>query len=311
MVSVIMLTYNHEQYIKQAIDSVLMQKTSFQYEIIIGDDCSSDATVEILKEYAQKHPDVIKLILRTENLGVTKNIYDLCMKCKGKYIAFLEGDDYWTDFGKLEEQVSFLENHPGYSGVAHDFEMVDNAGNIYPHRKTSGEYTSWKFKMGLLPGQTGTLCFVNFLHDGKDDYKIVENASNSIGDRTFVLLMLLHGKVYTIDKKMSVYRVFSSPTSWSQTLGKGAKGKNPHFDDICYYKKLTDYSEMQWKTKQSALCNKSYCVFAAAERYLQTKSYEDKRILHSTYTTYDESKILLFVCCAYLFLRKILKKKKR
>ena len=107
-VSVVVITYNQEEYVSQALDSILEQETNFKYEINIGDDCSKDRTQEILKEYAHKFPDLINLAIRETNVGVSRNIYDLFLKCKGDYIAILEGDDYWSDKDKLQRQCDFL-----------------------------------------------------------------------------------------------------------------------------------------------------------------------------------------------------------
>lgn len=109
--SVLMITYNHEKYIAQAIDSVLMQKTNFDYEIVIGEDCSTDRTREIVLEYKAKHPDKIKLLLQKKNVGMMQNFIDTLNTCTGKYIALLEGDDYWTDQYKLQKQVEILEKN--------------------------------------------------------------------------------------------------------------------------------------------------------------------------------------------------------
>ncbi|MCF6185625.1 MAG: glycosyltransferase, partial [Bacteroidales bacterium] len=117
-VSILMLTYNHEKFIAQAIESVLMQKVSFNYELIIGDDCSQDNTQKIIREYQKKHPDIIKPVLRTKNIGANNNFVDIFKKATGKYIALLEGDDYWTDPNKLQKQVDFLEANPEYGIVS-------------------------------------------------------------------------------------------------------------------------------------------------------------------------------------------------
>lgn len=106
-VTIISLTYNHEKYIAQALESILMQKVNFTYEIVVGEDCSKDRTREILIQYAEKHPDKFHLLLHEKNIGAAKNQNKVFENCKGKYIAMLEGDDYWTDPYKLQKQVDF------------------------------------------------------------------------------------------------------------------------------------------------------------------------------------------------------------
>lgn len=124
-VSVIMLTYCHERYIRKALDSVLVQKTQLRYEILIGDDASQDGTQTIIKEYAERYPDVIKPIFHTESLGATRNANSLIQKAKGKYIAELEGDDYWSDPLKMQKQWEFLESNPQYIGCCSKCIVVD------------------------------------------------------------------------------------------------------------------------------------------------------------------------------------------
>lgn len=124
--SVAVSVYNHGQFISKAIESILMQKTSFDFEIVIGDDCSTDNTCEILKIYKSKFPDKINLLLARENMGPCSNAFNIYKNCRGKYIAILEGDDYWTYEFKLQEQVDFLENNPDYTGCFHDAEVVVN-----------------------------------------------------------------------------------------------------------------------------------------------------------------------------------------
>ena len=114
-VSIWMLAYNHSQYIRQAIDSILMQETTFEFEIVIGEDCSTDNTREILREYQQKYPQIIRVLFHENNVGIHKN-FELTLKnCRGKYIALLEGDDYWTDPSKLQIQFDFMETNDDYS----------------------------------------------------------------------------------------------------------------------------------------------------------------------------------------------------
>ena len=118
-VSVVMITYNHENYIRQAIEGVLMQKTLFRYELIIGEDCSTDKTRQICFEYKNKYPDQIKLLLPQTNQGIMQNFYSTLRESNGKYVALCEGDDYWTDPFKLQKQVDFLEANEEYSLCFH------------------------------------------------------------------------------------------------------------------------------------------------------------------------------------------------
>lgn len=116
-VSVCITTYNVEKYIEQTLNSILSQKTSFKFEILIGDDCSTDNTRKILSAYKAKFPQIITLHFQEKNVGVNRNDYDLLYLAQGEYIAWCDGDDYWIDNYKLEKQVRFLESNPQYSCV--------------------------------------------------------------------------------------------------------------------------------------------------------------------------------------------------
>lgn len=111
LVSISMLTYNHAPYIARAIEGVLQQKTTFLFELVIGEDCSTDNTSEIISEYHKKHPDIIRVITSDENIGATRNGIRTLKACQGKYLAFCEGDDYWHHPYKLQKQADYLEHH--------------------------------------------------------------------------------------------------------------------------------------------------------------------------------------------------------
>jgi len=125
LVVVAMLTYNHAQFIQEAIDSVLMQQTSFPIKLVIAEDCSTDNTREIILDYQKKHPKIIKLILQNKNVGAQNNNIDLLSNLEGKYIAALEGDDYWTDPHKLQKQVDFLETNEEYGLVSGGYVSIN------------------------------------------------------------------------------------------------------------------------------------------------------------------------------------------
>ncbi|MCZ7380702.1 MAG: glycosyltransferase [Candidatus Methanoperedens sp.] len=114
-ISVIVTSYNHEQYIKQCLDSLLIQKGNFDLEIVLGDDCSTDKTREILQHYYEIYPDTIKMMPKEDNLGITKNLKRCLDASTGDFIAICEGDDYWTDEYKLQKQMELLEEHKDYS----------------------------------------------------------------------------------------------------------------------------------------------------------------------------------------------------
>ena len=112
--SVIITTYNHERFLAQALSSALAQRVNFEYEIIVGEDCSTDATREILMDFHQRHPEKIIPLLRERNLGRMRNFNETVAACRGEYLAILEGDDYWTREDKLQIQADFLDRHPDH-----------------------------------------------------------------------------------------------------------------------------------------------------------------------------------------------------
>lgn len=110
-ITILITTYNLEKYIRKSIDSILMQKTQYKYKIVIADDASTDGTAEILEEYKRKYPDTIDLILNKTNMGSLKNSNQLFENVQSEYFSFLDGDDYWIDENKMQEQIDFLDNN--------------------------------------------------------------------------------------------------------------------------------------------------------------------------------------------------------
>ncbi len=148
-----MLTYNQEDFIGQTIESVLAQKTNFNYQLVIGEDLSSDSTRAICEKYANQFPDKIKLLPSLERLGLINNFIRTIKECDGKYIAVLDGDDYWTDPFKLQKQFDFLESHPDYSIV------YTGLRNLFP----SGEVQEKRWPEIKGPLTFDDLIFGNFI----------------------------------------------------------------------------------------------------------------------------------------------------
>lgn len=123
-----MITYNHERFIARAIESILEQMTDFDCELVIGDDCSTDGTRDIVQGYEKKYPSKIHALIRDKNIGPSRNAIDTFLSCHGRYVATLEGDDYWIDPRKLQKQVNALESHPECTICGHLAEVVNAKG---------------------------------------------------------------------------------------------------------------------------------------------------------------------------------------
>lgn len=271
-VSVVCATYNHEKYIRQALDSIVMQKTSFQIEILVGEDCSTDGTRGILKEYESRYPELFRMFYRDKNLGATLNEYDLFMNAKGKYIAALELDDYWTDELKLQKQFDFLETHQEYIGVSHDFsivnangEEIDNTDNQRIKDYLSRKFTLEDFLNDGFVFQTATHFYRNIFLD-KQDYTIIYKADRLIRDKTILSLLLDRGDFYILSDTMSAYRRFFAADA---TNGRNLTNSNLSLDLFTkahhiemlndYFGGRIDYS-LQWSeviyAYQKALMNR-------------------------------------------------------
>lgn len=142
LVDVIMLVYNHEKFLAQAIDSIVSQKTNFNYRVLIGEDCSKDSSRTIVQKYAAMYPDKIVPLLYEKNMGATANLRHVMSVATSKYIAICEGDDYWTDDTKLQKQVDFMEPNPDFSICFTDVEIVDGNGT----RKSDDLFFAYKEK---------------------------------------------------------------------------------------------------------------------------------------------------------------------
>ena len=204
MVSICMLTYNHEAYISEAIEGVLMQKTSFTIKLIIGEDFSTDNTRAICKDYQQKHPDIIELLPeRNSNLGMMPNLIRTLKACTGKYIAMCEGDDYWIDENKLQMQVDILNQHNEHS-LVYTYQQILKKGNIIDSSNTSQKIKSINDVLeGFIP-PTRTILFRNI--NGLSNF-LEDKKTQPSGDKFIAYYLSLYGTFLCIGKTTSVYRI--------------------------------------------------------------------------------------------------------
>lgn len=210
MLSIYVTTYNHGRYIGQALDSILMQKTQYSYEVLIGDDVSQDNTREILKAYEEAYPGKFTVYYREHNMNhqYPNNGDDLRARCRGKYVIALEGDDFWTDEYKIEKQINFLESHPEYIAVAHNCTVVDETSRPkeeeYPECKDS-LYTWNHYVSEILPGQLATVMYRNYLNDETINTSILTQNMNPT-DRLIYFMLASYGRIFCMQEKMSAYR---------------------------------------------------------------------------------------------------------
>ncbi len=219
LVSIFCLTYNHAPYIRQCLDGFLMQKTTFAYEVIINDDASTDGTTEIIREYEEKYPDIIKPIYHEENLyskGERGFWQKYCFpKSKGKYIALCEGDDYWTDPYKLQKQVDFLEGHLEYSmshtSIRYFYEREKRfydsrdieINSLIIKRGISREYILSNYRI-----QTLTVVMRKDLYEKakESDAFLFKSGYLKMGDTQLWYTLFSFGKIHFLPEVTGVYR---------------------------------------------------------------------------------------------------------
>lgn len=213
--SVLVLTHNHEAFLAQALDSVLMQETTFAYEIIVGEDGSTDQTRAIVEDYHRRYPDLIRPVYQAGNAGVGANLRASFRACRGQYLALLEGDDYWTSPRKLQQQVDWLDAHPDYTMCYHDLVSLHAppgaAPVLAPVARHTGERTEIHFTDFLQSSPTHVSTVVL-----RQVYAELPEWLFSVYpiDTPLMMLYAARGKVRRLPGAQSVYRIHAGG-SWS------------------------------------------------------------------------------------------------
>lgn len=290
-VSISCITYNHEKYIKEAIESFLIQKTSFKYEILIHDDASTDRTAEIIKEYEEMYPDVIKVIYQKENKYSQniRRIHDLfnVPRARGKYIALCEGDDFWTDPYKLQKQFDYMEKHSECSLCFHAAKFIDDDG-----RETG--------KIAKISNENYNVLFEELIHKATPSFiptasrfyrkALMEKLPDwyykcSVGDFPMALILGYKGHFHYINEIMSAYRI-GVPGSWTNRTIKGENKIDGNIkvnhDGIYTLKKFNEYTDFKYDSEVKR---------SIAEREINILKFERnlKEITRGKYKQYFKS----------------------
>jgi glycosyltransferase involved in cell wall biosynthesis len=225
-VSVVVITYNQERTIGQALESALAQRVNFDYEIVVGEDCSTDRTREIVMDFQRRHPERIVPLLREHNIGGPENAIETRAACRGQYIAALAGDDYWIANDKLQKEADFLDAHPDCVICCSRAQILDEAGthqypSVYPSLPP-GDYTV----NDLLQGNFVMTCTVMYRRESVGQVPDWLR-KRILGDWPLYAIMATKGKIHLMDEVMAMYRVHAeglwSTQPLSYRLGESAQ----------------------------------------------------------------------------------------
>lgn len=235
LVSILITTYNQESYIEQSILGVINQKCNFPFEVVIGEDCSTDKTLEICNQYQNRYPNIIRIIANKTNKGLLDNYFDTLLLCQGKYIADCAGDDFWTDEYKLQRQVEILENNPNIVLTYTDYSHYLQESNTFIHNRQSSQsndenciktYQEHIYELLNQHGHpfifVGSSCFrkSSFLtvYNQYTDY--FRNPVYTCEDFQLVFFLLKTGNFYYERKETVAYRILSNTVSRPKNLIK-------------------------------------------------------------------------------------------
>lgn len=277
IVSVCLTAYNHGKYIAQALDSILMQEVGFKYEIVVGEDCSPDNTREILLDYKAKYPDKLKLLLHEKNMGGKKNVMTTLKNCSGKYIAMLDGDDYWIDPKKLQIQIDLMESYPDCHMSFHPAEArIDNAETGKVIAKHANKNKIFSTSEVILGGggftPTASTIFHREVIDNLPDFFV----GTTVGDYYMQVLGSLNGGALYIDRVMSVYRQ-GVEGSWSTSLKNIDIDRKVkwHHDSIKSLNELNKYLDFNYQKEFDQRISNHY--YRMSILYLKNDLYKEFR----------------------------------
>ena len=316
-ISVCCLVYNHEKYLRKMLESLVNQKTDFDYEILINDDASTDRSPEIIKEYQQKYPKLIKPVFQTEN-QYSKNVHMsntfLFPRVKGEFVCFCEGDDYWCDNNKLQEQYNVMSSHPECSICTHCTQLIKEDGRIMrgilPPRKIEEgiieqeQFAQWLLAESNFTFQLSSYCIrADLIHELEADKLPEFYKASPVGDEVILRYCLNSGKVYFINKIMSCYRV-NSIGSWSLRENSSAEKKKSHCEKLKKVDLLfNEFSGGRFERYiKEGLIHRDFIFYAQTKNYREVRKPEYKKFWKKLKL---KTKIKYTVCTYFPFLDKI------
>lgn len=293
IVSVNCLVYNHAKYLRKCLDGFVMQKTNFKFEVLIHDDASTDGSQDIIREYEEKYPDIVKPIYQKEN-QYSKHIlisetYQY-PRVKGKYIAFCEGDDYWTDPYKLQKQFDIMEKNPNCSICVHrvkdvlengedsgkchpNFSMEEGVINLKKYLDIASNYSAYPFQTTsyfMRTDETNELAF--------NPPTFFEKFG--VGDIPTMLFALTKGDMYYIDEIMTCYRL-QAKGSWSSNIANNEKEKLAYLEKLVYgYSIFDDCTNHEHHNEIEKICEeKKFRIAFLSKDYKCLLKKEFKKFL--------------------------------
>lgn len=249
IVSVCCCAYNQERYLRRCLESLIMQKTNFKYEILVHDDASTDNSALIIKEYEEKYPDLFVVVYQTENqYSKGKSPSNILFEmAKGKYIAFCEGDDFWVSKSKLQTQVDFLEKHPNFSLCVHAAYYAHEDGTFFTNKLFRPYKTSCEVPIEeILEGWKFATNSIMYRRAARKDVTIPFKGDCLNGDYALTVYLALNGHVYYIDELMSAYRqesIGSLNWTWHNNINRYVDARIKY---IGMLERINEYTQFRY-----------------------------------------------------------------
>jgi len=286
-VSVWMISYNQERFIAQALDSVLTQKVHFDYEIVIGDDCSCDGTRAIIQDYILRFPGKIRPVFHEQNVGALRNAFEFTLpQCDGQYIACLEGDDYWSDTNKLQKQVDFLEANPDFGMVCTNYSRYfQNTGKVlkdcFRYERYDGEVRFEDYLLDMSSIGTATVMFRReIIPQYKREVPEEIRSGFIVGDTPLWLFIAARSRIAVFREETAVYRILDDSACHFTSHDKHYEFVRKGFEIADYFcsaygkNNTTLAQNLEIKKHRAAL----FHAFRTMNRALAASSYERLRV---------------------------------